>query len=1229
MADNDNSAQPQGSRQEQSIKLRPTLYIGVGGTGMEVILRIRRRILSAVWGPPGRPTRLENLANFPVAQFIHFDLDQGALVESGKSQITDPLADRVKLTDDDKLVETFEIERYSKSDDDLAKYPHIEDWSPLTPKKIRELSIDPSKGAGQIRAISRLYFFDKYLKIREKIRAKLVWLKSGLSNDAQLKALDLDLDQSKFRIVVIGSVAGGTGAGSFLDMGWLAKLVSRDTVTAADVEMMLFLPTGYQSANKERTEANGYASLMELETCLRGGSNYVTRWEPHDRPELSASPYDEVYLVDSGNLAGRHLAPSDQKQVYDMVADTLFEDFASVDFAIRKRSVAVNQRQHKILPYSPPVPGRRFGDMKLTYYQGYSCFGQATLDTQRGLRHDLRAYRWAEGMLKAFFGVAAETTSGGPRATDKQRDEFMAAYMRLSPLPFTDFPDFSTRHVTVNRSEFTDYRLTEALLSDQQGALIDGIQQKVAERIEAIASGHDRNEWSLQIREAIRHLEHDVVRDENSTADTAEDRVAHRAKELAEEITGKLRDQMYVYLDDKDYGGLEFVLSLIGQIKDRLENASTGLIAGLAGNAQRYADLRDAVRTHEYERLLNNLEQTKGFSLFSNKEEQAKIILQQLKVEIGNYLKFHVRHKAADRASLLLGKLSRWLGEQTGLDERGNARWNGLVGEFQKGRADVLAMIDQVEQKVALLREDSRKDHSTYILVETPEDEMPPPPARELRGWADEAFKEIGGSRKLFPMLADAKDRDRLIGKLRLKAEQQMALPNPAYEAQDPLVAALETMDPSKRQRNFYDLLSLAMPWVEANLNKDFTPRPDQFKCYIGVAEPADYLRFRDEILAQIPAYVGLGTLQVTFVKTGIPGRAVCYCELSGIPLTVLKSMETWRSSYRKESEKIPLHTHRDPTLFAHPFAPSVNDLNQLADDFHQYLLAAMLGVLSRDAAATIPPGQYLFSISRGENRRMGNERAFRLNGLPPLYRQAITEAVAERIDGLDLPQLAALAALAAYYGLTVYTPRLVADERGAEVPIKGFPAAIAEEVAQALRDRAIRRGASASEVRAKEHLASDYLPDWTRAVEKSDADAYAWEIRQDEQIRFKRVVKPEFFESAWLEQALGKHAPTPATAPTQPHPVAPPPFVPVPPPLPQYVYYLAINGQQQGPYPHAQVREWIAARQLDPALLAWREGLAAWLPLNGIPELADLFVAAPPVPPPVPSGPPPLNPGS
>lgn len=58
-------------------------------------------------------------------------------------------------------------------------------------------------------------------------------------------------------------------------------------VEAADVELMLFLPTGYSSANKY-TEANAYAALMEVESAMVGHSKYVEKWDDYDRPQLAS-----------------------------------------------------------------------------------------------------------------------------------------------------------------------------------------------------------------------------------------------------------------------------------------------------------------------------------------------------------------------------------------------------------------------------------------------------------------------------------------------------------------------------------------------------------------------------------------------------------------------------------------------------------------------------------------------------------------------------------------------------------------------------------------------------------------------------------------------------------------------------------------------------------------------------------------------------------------------------
>jgi len=373
-------------------KLQPTLFIGLGGTGMEVVLRIRRRILHHTWGAGGS-TRVGSLEEFPVAEFMHFDLDQGALLEEGRAASSDPLANIVKLPAQDRVVSGLDLLKYSRNEDDLHKYPNIAAWFPLTAEKVRNLGIDPSKGAGQMRPISRLYFFDNYRQTRDTIAQKLDHLKANRGNRHQLDRLNLDVDSEKVRIVVIGSIAGGTGSGSFLDMGWLARLLGEKAFGGAryDVQLVLFTPRGYAKADKDHTEANGYAALMELETCMRQYPEYVGTWLLDEgKPNLDPSPYTDVYLIETANM-GRH-ALEDVKDVYEMVADALFEDFANEDFANKKRSIAVNQQKHKVLSYHPPIP-EDYGMLKLKYHMGYSSFGQSILDTQHSRQLDEQEYQ--------------------------------------------------------------------------------------------------------------------------------------------------------------------------------------------------------------------------------------------------------------------------------------------------------------------------------------------------------------------------------------------------------------------------------------------------------------------------------------------------------------------------------------------------------------------------------------------------------------------------------------------------------------------------------------------------------------------------------------------------------------------------------------------------------------------------------------------------------------------
>jgi hypothetical protein len=1180
---------------ELKVDLRPTLFIGAGGTGMEVMMRIRRRIMSEVWNRHN-PTRVESIAEFPVARFLHFDLDSHAIIDEGKSLRTDPWYELVKLSDEERLVEPLDLPQYHESDDSLARFPLIESWMPLRPKKLRSLGIDPSKGAGQIRALARLYLFDKYPKLRGRIKGALNFLSSNAGNERKetYQRLGLQVDTSKFRIVVIASCAGGTGAGSALDLGWISKAIARQEVADSQVDLVMFMPSGFAKANKERTEANAYATLMELETTMRD-MNAQVRWMDPDSVLGKGAPFDDVYFVDTANLANK--ATQDIKDVYQMVADTLFEDFASADFANRKRSIAVNQQQHKLGPFNPRVPEQRFGDMRLSYSKVYSAFGQAVLDTQQSLRDDIRAYELSALMVKAFFGLVGTDGAAARRAGDQERDVFMREQMAMSERPFDGFPDF--KKGTADVTPFQEYALTDQLLMDKdQRSLLERVESKVQLEIDRIMGAYELKVWREKVAELLPQLERDAIREAGAIAETSEDRIKRHTAELMMRLKGRARDQLYALLDDRKQGGLEFVLSLLEQVKARLLQRDLG---NAERNGKRYRDIRDALRTRQVEESLNNLSQA-STKLFG-KDAQAREVMTHLKRDIADYLRFHLLAVAAGQAVEVMRAMSAWLGDPQSLDEYGQPVWSGIAGEFQEGRRCVQAMLGAVDQRIGQLRADAQHEHATYIKLAS---EVLPEPVKltgDVKQWSEEVLLEFGGSSRLFPQLGDDRLRASLLLKLFRRAQTQLTIEQiGGAEPPDPLLERLSAMSVQERARIFNEWMKSAMPWINARFSAEFTPRADQFKCFIGVGDANAWRRMETEIRAAVPTGSFHGDL-VSIVNTGIPGKAVCYIELSGFPMTVLRGLPTWRTSYQIENPKIPTHLHFDSTRFRHPISPSMDELNRLADDYEWFLQANALGVIKRKPdlaereASFQPRGQYLFEVEPGSGEwlQIGNEFAIRSNGLPAYYREQVISAVQQKLATVGPNQLALLAVLMRHYQQRVYEPKLEVDETGAQLPSPSLP----NITARRLYDQWLKRARSVNPALSPERIdmAMTNLLQWTEMVPDSASDAYHWEV---ERVVDKRVIRPDYLASdERAAQALETSAP--AVAPAEAR------------------YKIFADGVQHGPFAAHEIALRIARGDITASTrvwnMAWNPKLDKWQIAGHMPELAPLFQNAIPDP--------------
>jgi hypothetical protein len=74
-------------------------------------------------------------------------------------------------------------------------------------------------------------------------------------------------------------------------------------------------------------------------------------------------------------------------------------------------------------------------------------------------------------------------------------------------------------------------------------------------------------------------------------------------------------------------------------------------------------------------------------------------------------------------------------------------------------------------------------------------------------------------------------------------------------------------------------------------------------------------------------------------------------------------------------------------------------------------------------------------------------------------------------------------------------------------------------------------------------------------------------------------------------------------------------------PPIPgaqPLAFFVAVNGQQAGPFPLAVLQQMATAGSFAPASLVWRQGMAGWQAASVVPELGGLFATAtpPPIPP-------------
>ncbi|CAN5584451.1 tubulin-like doman-containing protein [soil metagenome] len=369
-------------------ELMPTIIIGLGGSGKEVLLRIRRQFAE----------KYGSLQGFPIISFLYIDTDNAPSEESGLARERDYLINEIDFQPSEKIFHSVNPSDYIFRIQDV---PHVKEWLSTT-GEIAKLGT-MNTGAGQIRPAARLAFFHNYDEIVSKLTAaKSLITDSRSINIVKDKHKIKNVNTEKINVYVISSVSGGTGSGMFLDMGFLIKKIFKNQAVSS---CYLFLPQIYQAYGKERVYANGYAALKELE-YYNFKNHFNVSWKKNEPHSFPAGVYDDIYLIDGENTKNLSLSDSSNRDIYKMLADSIFQDFSNSDFANYKRGVRVNLVQYKqrFYPEDSSVDDN-------TFSRKYSTLGQATISIPVDRIITSCSYKLCEDIIDYYLTFAEGSES--------------------------------------------------------------------------------------------------------------------------------------------------------------------------------------------------------------------------------------------------------------------------------------------------------------------------------------------------------------------------------------------------------------------------------------------------------------------------------------------------------------------------------------------------------------------------------------------------------------------------------------------------------------------------------------------------------------------------------------------------------------------------------------------------------------------------------------------------
>ncbi len=259
-------------------KLRRTLLIGLGGTGVKAILNAKKMFY-------------ENYGQIPpMIGFIGIDTDKPGLVNAF---VTANDGTKITLRASEQLCISVDTPTLIYANNKERK---LFDWLPEgNVMGLTALSI----GAGQMRSNGRFAITVNEYSVQQFINNKI----TEVNNAAIIDNSDYDLLGTDTEVHMVFSLGGGTGSGIFLNTAYLIKRMFPNIKISGYAVLSDVFRTMVTGAMSARVKPNGKGAIIDLDYLahLTPDSTPVEIKWFHTVDKVNSRAFDALYFVDNCN----------------------------------------------------------------------------------------------------------------------------------------------------------------------------------------------------------------------------------------------------------------------------------------------------------------------------------------------------------------------------------------------------------------------------------------------------------------------------------------------------------------------------------------------------------------------------------------------------------------------------------------------------------------------------------------------------------------------------------------------------------------------------------------------------------------------------------------------------------------------------------------------------------------------------------------------------------------